>query len=83
MSERSLVRYLAENGTSFSEVVSQIRHDLALKYVRSDELNLAQVAFLLGYANQSAFSAALRRATGNPHRDFREQPSGNAQAICR
>lgn len=76
MSERSLVRYLAEMGTSFSEIVSQLRHDLALKYLRNNELNLAQVAFLLGYANQSAFSTAFRRTTGHTPRDFRDSRIG-------
>ena len=71
MSERTLVRNLAEKGTSFSEILSQLRHELALKYLREPELNLTQVAFLLGYANQSAFSAAFRRTTGQAPREMR------------
>ena len=71
MSERTLVRNLAEKGTSFSEVLSQLRHELALKYLRQPELNLTQVAFLLGYANQSAFSAAFKRTTGQTPREKR------------
>ena len=71
MSERTLVRNLAEKGTSFSEVLSQLRHELALKYLREPELNLTQVAFLLGYANQSAFSAAFKRTTGQAPREMR------------
>jgi len=71
MSERTLVRNLAEKGTSFSEILSQLRHELALKYLREPELNLTQVAFLLGYANQSAFSAAFKRITGQAPREMR------------
>ena len=71
MSERTLVRNLAEKGTSFSEVLSQLRHELAMKYLREPELNLTQVAFLLGYANQSAFSAAFKRTTGQAPREMR------------
>jgi AraC-like DNA-binding protein len=71
MSERTLVRNLAEKGTSFSEILSQLRHELALKYLREPELNLTQVAFLLGYANQSAFSAAFKRTTGQAPREMR------------
>lgn len=71
MSERTLVRHLAEMGTSFSEVLNQLRHELALKYLRQPELNLTQVAFLLGYSNQSAFSAAFKRTTGRAPREMR------------
>ena len=71
MSERSLVRHLAETGTSFSEILNQLRHELALKYLREPKLNLTQVAFLLGYSNQSAFSAAFKRTTGRPPREMR------------
>lgn len=71
LSERTLVRNLAERGTSFSEVLSQLRHELALKYLREPELNLTQIAFLLGYANQSSFSAAFKRTTGQTPREMR------------
>lgn len=71
MSERSLVRHLADLETSFSRVLSGIRHELAHKYLRERDLSLSQVAFLLGYSNQSAFSAAFRRATGHAPREIR------------
>ena len=71
VSERTLVRRLAETGTSFSEILSQLRHELAQKYLREPGLNLTQVAFLLGYSNQSAFSAAFKRTTGRPPREMR------------
>ncbi len=64
MSERTLVRHLAEMGTSFTENLKKLRHELALIYIRQPELSLTQIAFLLGYSNQSAFSAAFKRITG-------------------
>jgi AraC-like DNA-binding protein len=36
----------------------------ALKYVRESDLSLAEVSFLLGYANPPAFSLAFKRWTG-------------------
>ncbi len=71
MSERSFVRHLAGMGTSFSEVLSRLRHELALKYLQQPELSLDHVSFLLGYANQSAFSAAFKRTTGRTPREMR------------
>ncbi len=71
MSERSLVRHLADLETSFSRVLSGIRHELAHRYLQERDLSLSQIAFLLGYSNQSAFSAAFRRATGRAPREIR------------
>lgn len=74
MSERSLVRYLAGMGTSFTEVLGKLRHELALKYLQQSDLNLDHITFLLGYANQSAFSTAFKRATGRTPREMRSKP---------
>jgi AraC-like DNA-binding protein len=46
-------------------------HFILEEHAGDNELNLAQVAFLLSYANQSAFSNAFRRTTGHTPRDFR------------
>lgn len=75
MSERSLVRRLSEMGTSFSDTLQKLRYQLALKYLSQPELSLTQIAFLLGYANQSAFSAAFKRTTGSTPREIRSAPS--------
>jgi AraC-like DNA-binding protein len=58
LSDRTLTRRLSRLGTSFDGIVDRLRHQLALKYVTESDLSLTQVAFLLGYANQSAFSLA-------------------------
>ena len=64
MSERTLTRQLALLGTNFNDVLDRIRKQLALKYVRETDLSLAEVSFLLGYANPPAFSLAFKRWTG-------------------
>ena len=64
VSERTLTRQLAAAGTSFNDVLDRLRHQLALKYVTASDLSLTQVAFLLGYANQPAFSSAFKRWSG-------------------
>ena len=71
MSERTLVRRLAELGTSFADIVDRLRHDLTRKYVNQQDLSLTHIAFLLGYSNQSAFSTACRRWTGKAPRELR------------
>ena len=71
MSDRTLVRRLAELDTSFADIVDRLRHDLARKYLGQEDLSLTHIAFLLGYSNQSAFSSACRRWTGKPPRELR------------
>jgi len=64
MSERTLARRLAAEGTSFAAIVDELRHDLARRYLSEPDLSVSQVAWLLGYQEASAFTHAFRRWTG-------------------
>ena len=63
MSVRTLARRLSDLGVSFAQILDELRHDLALRYLRDPNLSLSQIAFLLGYSELSAFSHAFRRWT--------------------
>ncbi|MCP4383918.1 MAG: AraC family transcriptional regulator, partial [Hyphomicrobiales bacterium] len=71
MSDRTLTRKLALEGTSFDSVLDRLRHQLAVQYVTASDLSLTQIAFLLGYANQPAFSTAFRRWSGKSPSELR------------
>lgn len=73
ISERTLARRLAAEGASFGQVLDEIRRDMALGYLEDPTISLAQIAFLLGYADQSAFSNAFRRWTGRSPSRFRAE----------
>jgi AraC-like DNA-binding protein len=64
MSARTLQRKLADAGASFQQVLDGARHALALDYLRQDGLSLVDIAFLLGYQEQSAFTHAFREWSG-------------------
>jgi len=67
LSARTLQRKLAEAGSSFQQVLDGVRFALAQDYLRRRELGLADVAFLLGFQDQSAFTHAFREWSGvNP-----------------
>ena len=67
LSARTLQRKLAEAGSSFQQVLDGVRFGLAQDYLRRRELGLADVAFLLGFQDQSAFTHAFREWSGvNP-----------------
>lgn len=71
LGERTLARRLAAEGAPFRRLVEDLRHDMARSYLADPNLSLAQIAYLLGYAEQSAFSNAFRRWTGRSPRRFR------------
>jgi AraC-like DNA-binding protein len=67
LSPRTLQRKLSEAGASFQQVLDAARHALAQDYLRQRGLPLADIAFLLGYQEQSAFTHAFRDWAGmNP-----------------
>lgn len=73
ISERTLARRLAAEATTFGQVLDELRQDMAMGYLEDPATSLAQIAFLLGYADQSAFSNAFRRWTGQSPSRFRAE----------
>jgi AraC-like DNA-binding protein len=64
ISPRTLRRGLREEGTSFREVVGDVRKGLALDYLETSELQLEEIATLLGYEDAANFNRAFRRWVG-------------------
>ena len=68
MSQRSLTRHLAEEGTAFAEILEQLRRRLASRYLADDRMSVQQIAWLLGYSEVGAFNHAYKRWTGTAPR---------------
>ena len=68
---RSLQRALQQRGTSLSREVDAVRKERALVLVRRPELSVAEIAFLLGYAESRVFHRSFRRWTGMSPTEFR------------
>jgi AraC-like DNA-binding protein len=67
LAPRTLQRKLADAGSSFQQVLDETRFALARDYLRQPGLSLVDIAFLLGYQEQSAFTHAFREWAGmNP-----------------
>jgi AraC-like DNA-binding protein len=71
MSERSIQRSLTEESTSYREIVDEVRKGLALSHLSRPGTSAADVAFLLGFSEPSAFTRAFRRWTGSSPTQFR------------
>jgi AraC-like DNA-binding protein len=63
LTSRSLQRRLKDERTSFQIVRDQVRRELASRYLE-DELSMAEISFLLGFSEPSAFFRAFKRWTG-------------------
>jgi len=72
MSVRNLQRRLKEVGTTFRTLLETVRKDLASTYLHDPDIEFAEVAFLLGFSDQSAFSRAFRRWTGHSPSEARQ-----------
>jgi len=59
MHRTTLHRKLKENGTSFNLLLTHIRQNLAKYYLRQN-MNIEQIAYLLGYSNRSGFQYAFK-----------------------
>jgi AraC-like DNA-binding protein len=75
LSTRSFTRYLAEEGTSFSEILDHLRNRLARRYLADERISLQQIAWLLGYSELSAFNHAFKRWFGMSPGRARMHPS--------
>jgi AraC-like DNA-binding protein len=64
MSKRTLARRLSEEGLNFSEILQQLRRDLAIRYLEDRKLHVSKIAWLLGFGEVSAFTHACKRWTG-------------------
>ncbi|MDF1720740.1 MAG: AraC family transcriptional regulator ligand-binding domain-containing protein [Minwuia sp.] len=71
MSGRTLQRRLADIGQTFQWQVDMSRRELAEQLLRETDYALTEVAFLTGFSEQSAFTRAFRRWSGQTPRSFR------------
>ncbi|MBZ9613371.1 helix-turn-helix domain-containing protein [Rheinheimera maricola] len=60
MSCRTLQRALKQANSSFRQLVSQCRHQLAQRYLMDASLSLQQIAYQLGFEEQSSFQKAFK-----------------------
>lgn len=71
MSERTLHRQLADHGETFQAITTAARRDAAQSLLTTTGHGLADVAFLTGFADQTAFTRAFKRWTGQTPAAFR------------
>jgi Helix-turn-helix domain len=71
LSLRTLHRRLKEQGWTFQGLLDAERKHVACSRLREPRLSIGEVAYMLGYSEQSAFLRAFRRWTGSSPSEFR------------
>ena len=71
MSERTLARRLTEEGVTFIKVVQQLKATLARYYLEDETLPMSEIAWRLGFEEQSSFNHACKRWTGKTPSELR------------
>jgi AraC-like DNA-binding protein len=77
LSHRTLARRLADEGLSFSQILDELKVDLATRYL-TEGLSVSRIAWLLGYREVSAFTHAFKRWTGKSPRQSRRHDGAGA-----
>lgn len=73
MSTRALQRKMSELDSSFSKLLDSTRQELAMSYIQKPHVSLTEIAFLLGFSEQSAFNRAFKRWTGDAPSSYRNK----------
>ena len=73
---RTVARRLADEQTSFSALVNELRRDLFARYLKDGARSLTEVSALLGFSASSAFSRWHRQQFGIAARQLKSQRAG-------
>lgn len=71
MHPRALRRRLEAEGTSYRELLAEVRMRLAIEYLRKTQMTNEEIASRLGYSEAANFRHAFTRWTGKSPSDFR------------
>ena len=71
LSVRSVQRKLNDEGMNYSGLLEELKREFALQYLKDEALTINEVAYLLDYANASAFIRSFKKWYGQSPGTFR------------
>ena len=72
VSKRTLQRFLSDKATTYSELVDQVRFDMALPLLSDRSYSITDISIQLAYANVAHFSRAFKRISGMSPNSYRK-----------
>ena len=80
MQPRTLNRRLQAEGTTFRELISEARFEVACQLLKVTGMRIADIALALGYANAAGFSHAFQRWSGVAPSEWRNSDRNSRTA---
>jgi AraC-like DNA-binding protein len=71
LSTRTLQRRLDESGTTFSDLATRVRKDVAIEHIADETLTLDEIAARAGFSDVATFGRAFKRWTGQSPGEYR------------
>lgn len=71
MSSRTMQRKLRERGLTYKGILDETRYHLARRYLNDPARTVTEITFLLGFSEQSAFTRAFKRWSGQAPTAYR------------
>ncbi|MEQ9547592.1 MAG: AraC family transcriptional regulator [Marinobacter sp.] len=63
---RTLHRRLIEEGTSYRDILEDVRHQLAIRYLETGQMTVQEISYALGYSDIANFRKAFKRWESMP-----------------
>jgi AraC-like DNA-binding protein len=79
LNAKTLQRRLTTEGTNFSEIVEQVRKNMACRLLKESSTSVERIAGLLEYSSTPPFTLAFKRWTGQTPLNFRKTEQGKAR----
>lgn len=76
MTERTLQRHLQAAGTSYQQILDDLRRELAEHYLQRSDLTVQAIAAYLGFTEPRSFHRSFKSWTGHTPGEFREARRG-------
>jgi AraC-like DNA-binding protein len=73
LSDRTLQRRIVDDGSTFRQLLLEARQDLAREYLNRPDIDVAEVAYLLGYEDSNSFYRAFRTWEGTTPSQLRAE----------
>lgn len=71
VNERTLRRKLLAEGTSFGQIIDDVRSSLASEYLKTTKMTTEDIASLVGFSDAANFRRAFKRWTGKAPSEYR------------
>jgi AraC-like DNA-binding protein len=72
LSVRNLQRKLSDEGTSFQQLLNEMRKTVAIKYLNDGHMAISEISYVLGFSEPSAFHRSFKRWTGETPQSYRK-----------